>query len=391
MELRDRRARQRLADALIQVPPDAIPLVEYQAGGGHGVAQLAYHPWGALLLPLDERQPWRDIRRGEIATMTLDSGVGGIEIGPTPAAVAAGQPAVRLLGLGESAHLHHDRFLELRDGAARDASALVSAFLPDASFGVRQSAAGLAIDGRPTTPAELGEAWTPVETAVLGEPTFAASYAGLRARGGDAAPVWISLAPDAPGSATPKAWFFVGLPGNLVAMELVTEGAHATYCFRVVPRAEYSGKPAAAVADPMAGPMAAAVADVSRALVDSRYLREPMALPDDQLRAARYLRYRLALAAIPSLAAARARFVARLVHSDEASWGAALDDLIAWHTMARDDAAAWPGRAAQEAQVTAAGGDDPGSAAGSTAAPTADTTTSAPIDPTTAAPIDPTT
>ena len=107
---------------------------------------------------------------------------------------------------------------------------------------------------------------------------------------------------------------------------------------------------------------AAAAGDGSNALIDARFLREPMALPAAQLGAARYLRYRLALAAIPSLAAARRRFVARLVHDDPARWAKSLDDLIAWHATCSDDAAAWPGRATQEAEVdaAAAGGGPPG-------------------------------
>ena len=90
---------------------------------------------------------------------------------------------------------------------------------------------------------------------------------------------------------------------------------------------------------------------VSEALVDARFLREPMALSDAALARPEHLRYRLALTAIPSLAAARARFVARIVHRDDASWAAALDDLIAWHGSARDDAAVWPGRSAQDELV----------------------------------------
>ncbi len=81
-----------------------------------------------------------------------------------------------------------------------------------------------------------------------------------------------------------------------------------------------------------------------------------MALTDEALAAPRSLRYRLALAALPSLADARGRFVARLVHRDDASWAAALADLIAWHTAVRDDGAIWPGRAAQDAIVDEAQG-----------------------------------
>jgi hypothetical protein len=75
------------------------------------------------------------------------------------------------------------------------------------------------------------------------------------------------------------------------------------------------------------------------------------------MRLPKYLRYRLALAVLPSLAWARARFVARIVHRDPAGWSAAVADLIRWHGSARDEAAEWPGRAAQESQISAAGGD----------------------------------
>jgi hypothetical protein len=100
------------------------------------------------------------------------------------------------------------------------------------------------------------------------------------------------------------------------------------------------------------------VRDVSEALVDCRFLREPMALPADQLALPKNLRYRLALAVLPSLALARGRFVARVVHKDPASWTAAVADLIKWHAAARDEKAEWPGRKTQESEIAAAGDDD---------------------------------
>ena len=71
------------------------------------------------------------------------------------------------------------------------------------------------------------------------------------------------------------------------------------------------------------------------------------------------------------MAWARARFVARIVHRDPASWSAAVADLIRWHSSARDEAAEWPGRAAQEKQVSAAGGDGGEDGDGSVAEPDA--------------------
>ena len=271
---------------------------------------------------------------------------------------------IRLIGLGAASVRLHAKLAALRDGALADAAALVGALIPDAPYGARRRAGAILVDGLPAGPADLGEAWQPVETAILSEPTFAESYRTLVAKSGSLAPLRrLAMSPEAPGAAGStdvperRAWTFVVLPGNLVALELVSEGSHATYCFRIVPRA-------AAVDGALASPAALdaavrkAVAAISRSLVDTRFLREPIALPADQLALPENLRYRLALAALPSLAAARERFVARIVHRDAASWGAAIDDLVAWHGTQRDDAAPWPGRSAQEADVAAAGTSD---------------------------------
>ena len=164
------------------------------------------------------------------------------------------------------------------------------------------------------------------------------------------------MSPVDPGGTEPKIWFLIAMPGNLVALELVTAGAHATYFYRVLPRAQYNGEPP----EKLGIAAEKAVRDVSEALVDCRFLREPMALPADQLLLPKYLRYRLALAVLPSLAWARARFVARIVHRTPASWSAAVADLVRWHATVKDEAAEWPGRAAQESQISEAGegGDD---------------------------------
>jgi hypothetical protein len=268
--------------------------------------------------------------------------------------VAGAPGTLTFRGLGPAATRLHDRIQKLRDGAFADAAGFVEQLMPDAPFGLRQKAADSLVDGRPTRPQVFGDSgWPIIETAVLGEPTFAESYQSLLATAGPAAPRWVAMSPETPGSANPKIWFLVALPGNLVAMELVTAGAHATYFYRVMPRAQYRGEPP----EKMGIAAEQAVRDVSEALVDCRFLREPMALPDDQLRLPEYLRYRLALAVLPTLASARGRFVARVVHKDPASWSAAVADLVRWHSSVTDESAIWPGRAAQEKAVLAAGGE----------------------------------
>ena len=365
-ELRDRRLRQRAADAFVTLPADeAIDLVEYDDGAAHGVGQLACHAWGVLLVPLDERLPPVGIRRSHVGEVRSDDPAGSVTIGHGPIGGGAGGGTIRLIGLGSAARVHADRLSGLRTAAQADAARIVGALVPDASYPARQEAGRVLIDGNPAVAADLPLSWPAIETGVLVDPTFAGTYQRLRSTAGSLADARaIALAPVEPGGDGARSWFLVPLPGNLIALELVSEGAHATYAFRIQPRSTFAegATDRAAVRE--------AVRSISEALVDSRFLREPMALPDDALAQPRYLRYRLALAVLPSLAAARERFVARIVHRDDASWAAALDDLIAWHGSARDDAAVWPGRSDQEAMVSEA---EAGSQAEPTDEPPGDT------------------
>jgi hypothetical protein len=363
-DLRERRLRQRLTDGLVEVPDDPAELVEFAwrptgdplgpgpdgpAAPAAGVGQLVVHPWGFNVCPVDERETWIHYRRAAIAKVTLPS--------PGEVAVDGAPGTLTLRGLGQAATRLHDGLQKLREGAFDDASGFVEQLIPDAPFGLRQKAGEMLVDGRPTRPDEFGASgWPLVETAVLGEPEFADSYKSLCATAGEAAPRWVAMSPEAPGSQNNKIWFLIAMPGNLVAMELVTAGAHATYFFRVMPRAQYKGEPP----EKLGLWAQKAVRDVSEALVDIRFLREPMALPEDQMKLPKNLRYRLALAVLPSLLWARQRFVARIVHRDPAGWSGAVADLIRWHSGARDEAAEWPGRATQEKQISAAGGEGGG-------------------------------
>jgi hypothetical protein len=349
--LRDRRARQLLADRLIELAAgESLPLVEYRAGAEHGVAQLAYHAWGAALLPLEERRDWHLLRRARIERVEADRSSGNLQVDYSTGPVGGQAGSFELGGLGAATEQHRVRMAGLREAALADAARTVARLLPDAPFAARRTASQLLVDGRPVDRVALGEAWPLVEQAVLSEPTFATAYGELLARGGG--PAWLALAPVKPGTDEHRAWFFVGLPGNLVAMEIVSAGAHATYLFSVVPRAGFRGESAAELAEPATD----VVTEVSEALIDMRFLREPIYLPADRLADPRHLRSRLAVAALPSLQAARARFVGRLIHRDEEAWSRSLDAAIAWHAAARDDSQRWLGGAAdyeiEEAEET---------------------------------------
>jgi hypothetical protein len=366
--LRELRLKQRLTDGLVQVPDAPAELMEFAwqptdsplgpgpdgpAAPAAGVGQFVVHPWGFVVCPLDERQSWVHYRRSSIAKV-IEPSPGGVVVEGVPGTLT-------LRGLGPASKRLSDQLQKLRDGAFADAAGFVEELMPDAPFGLRQKASESLVDGRPVRPQAFGDSgWPIVETAVLAEPTFEESYQSLVATAGESAPRWVAMSPEAPGGKNPKIWFLVAMPGNLVALELVSAGAHATYFYRVMPRASYRGEPP----EKLGIAAEQAVRDISEALVDCRFLREPMALPDDQLRLPKYLRYRLALAVLPSLAWARSRFVARIVHKDAATWSAAVADLIEWHSTATDEAAVWPGRAAQEQAVEAAVGEAPEGDAG---------------------------
>jgi hypothetical protein len=359
-ELRERRLRQRLTDGLVELPDDPAELVEFAwtptsdplgpgpdgpAAPASGVGQFLIHPLGFVVCPIDERLSWIHYRRAAITKVTQPS--------PGDVVVAGVPGTLALHGLGQAAARLHDTLQKLRDSAFDDASGFVEQLMPDAPFGLRQKAGELLVDGRPTRPEEFGDGWLVIETAVLGEPGFAESYRSLCETAGAAAPRWVAMSPEDAGSSNAKIWFLVAMPGNLIALELVSAGAHATYFFRVMPRAQYNGEPP----DKLGLSGEKCVRDVSEALVDIRFLREPIALPADQLRLPEYLRYRLALAVLPSLDWARQRFVARIVHRSPATWSAAVADLVNWHATARDEDVQWPGRTAQESQISKAGGE----------------------------------
>jgi hypothetical protein len=353
--LRELRLKQRLSDGLVEVPDDPAELVEFAwtptsgpLGPGPdgpekaatGVGQLVVVPWGFVLCPLDERLSWIHFRRASIETVKT----------PAPGEVVIdGAPGtLTLRGLGAASTRFHDTLAKLRDGAFADAAGFVEQLMPDAPFGVRQKASELLVDGQPTRPQAFGDSgWPIVETAVLGEPKFAESYESLCKTAGSAAPRWVAMSPEEPGGTEPKIWFLIAMPGNLVAMELVSAGAHATYFFRVMPRAAYKGEPP----EKLGIAAERTVRDISEALVDCRFLREPMALPPEQLALPRNLRYRLALRVLPSLATARSRFVARVAHTDPEAWAGDVAELVRWHGSARDEAAEWPGRKAQETAI----------------------------------------
>jgi hypothetical protein len=332
--LREGRTRQRLADRLVRLPADPLQVVDAAWGGARGLCQLVVHPWGLVLVPYDTSREDLAVRRAEVGEVADDPTGGRVTI-------EAGDVRVVLMGLGGQVPRISGAIRGLRQAAEADAAAIVSSVLPTASLVLRRRLAGSLIDGQPMDRASLGSDWEEVRAAFEATGDMAASLASLATLAGGDAGWWLSVAPTRPAAPEPdpKAWFFTAFPGA-VAMEVASTGAHATYLFAT------RGSDAAAV-----------VGQVSEALVDLRFLREPIALPDDRLAAGGARDYRRTVAAIPSLRAARARFVGRVVHDD--GWEAAVRDVLAFLAGPGAAGGTWPGRAAQESKVAAAGGAEP--------------------------------
>ena len=68
--------------------------------------------------------------------------------------------------------------------------------------------------------------------------------------------------------------------------------------------------------------------EISELPVDARFRAEPGYLDESALNEPHNLRYRLAVAALPSLRSARGRYVGRLDHSHEEAWPRSLKEHI---------------------------------------------------------------
>lgn len=342
--IRERRTRQRLEDRLVRVPSEPLEAVDAAAGPWSGRAYVVPHPWGLVVAPFEPDAAPVAIRRAEIAEVTETTATGSVTVRTTDGG------SVELRKLGAHARRHADAARGLAAAAAADAAAIVEATLPAAAFGTRHRLATLLVDGRPAARTELGDAWAEARDAFASAGEVADHLDRLESAAGSGSASWLAVAPVRPGTSEPKAWFFVGFPSGLVAMEVVTPGSHATYCFSVAgdgPDALPSGGVGSTAATGAAGIVAA----ISNALVDLRFLREPIALPVAALGTGGARDYRRAVAEIASLRTARAHFVGRIVHDD--GWDGAVAEADRW--VAGGATGEWPGRSRQEARIGSVG------------------------------------
>ena len=99
--------------------------------------------------------------------------------------------------------------------------------------------------------------------------------------------------------------------GGAVAHEVVSEGDHATYLYRLGPDADRD------------------VRSINRALRFLQFRREPVTAPPEEIEGGRLSRFRLALRKHAPLRQARAAFLGRALHTSAEAWRKAVDAALA--------------------------------------------------------------
>jgi hypothetical protein len=97
---------------------------------------------------------------------------------------------------------------------------------------------------------------------------------------------------------------------NAVAQEVVSETGHATYLFRLLPADRFGSLQG----DGLADEVGRAIARLNRALLLLNFRRDPIRLPEKELRQTEHARYLVALRHLDYLRWARGAFLGRAVH-----------------------------------------------------------------------------
>jgi hypothetical protein len=108
-----------------------------------------------------------------------------------------------------------------------------------------------------------------------------------------------------------------------VAQEVVSESGNATYLFRLLPPERFDPLQGDALADEVGR----AVARLNRALLLLNFKRDPIRLPEEQLREPAHARYLVALRHLEYLRWARGAFLGRAIHGS--SWEKQVADVVA--------------------------------------------------------------
>jgi len=129
----------------------------------------------------------------------------------------------------------------------------------------------------------------------------------------------------------------VSVGGNAIVLEVTSETGHATYLFRVMPRAEF----ATTAAERFSEQAAIVIGDLNEAIIATGFRREPIYLSGDQLNTPEYSKYLYAADHLEPLKLLRERFFARIIHTGLDQWKADLTDALHFNTSIIEDTPRW--------------------------------------------------
>jgi len=236
-----------LHDRFIEVPyRERLELVEFEQSDEHGVADRVPR-MGVALLPIDERQPWLLVRRAisprsrripQRARSPSGDSTAGHQ--PTAGVQLSALAIARSITVSNSSRcatvrpVTRPRCHPARAGRAVPGSP--ACILPARDGSPASGRSSLRVGHSSSAPCSstppLPRATKRSSRAALLTP----GAAGMAGAGAAPADRGRRATPDERREGDYMSWFFVGLPGNLVAFELVSAGSHATYLFRIVPR-----------------------------------------------------------------------------------------------------------------------------------------------------------
>lgn len=131
------------------------------------------------------------------------------------------------------------------------------------------------------------------------------------------------------------------LPGNAIAMEAVTgDGSgKATYFFRIKPRHIYAR--GLHSNEEIIEDSGIIIKEINRAMLAINFRREPIYLPENQLKEGVNLRYKTAFQKLSSLQRLRELFIGRVIHSNPEQWQKDVLDLLKFNVSTANDEEKW--------------------------------------------------
>ena len=142
-------------------------------------------------------------------------------------------------------------------------------------------------------------------------------------------------------------WFLIPIysidskkPGNVIAMEATTEKGtgKATYFFRIMNRKDYKKIKSIEELHQKADEL---LKNISQAMIDINFRREPIYLTDEKLKDSQYDNYRFAIEKLPHLRMLRSLFIGRVMHSSFEQWKEDTMDLLQFNVLTEDDSQRW--------------------------------------------------